>query len=67
MPSSANTASQSATPSTVAVTRSTSSAAQALCAMLLGVFIVGMAGFSHLDAVHNASHDTRHSNAFPCH
>jgi cobalt transporter subunit CbtB len=35
--------------------------------MLLGAFIVGMAGFSHLDAVHNASHDTRHSNAFPCH
>jgi cobalt transporter subunit CbtB len=40
---------------------------QALCAMLMGAFIVGMAGFSHLDAVHNASHDTRHSNAFPCH
>jgi len=35
--------------------------------MCLGFFVVGMAGFSHLDVVHNASHDTRHSNAFPCH
>jgi cobalt transporter subunit CbtB len=24
-------------------------------------------GFSHLGAFHNAAHDTRHSNAFPCH
>ena len=57
----------SAATGSVAVTRTSSAALQAICAMLLGVFIVGMAGFSHLDAVHNASHDTRHSNAFPCH
>jgi cobalt transporter subunit CbtB len=43
------------------------SAIQALAAICLGFFVVGMAGFSHLDVVHNASHDTRHSNAFPCH
>ena len=42
-------------------------AAQAILAMLLGVLIVGVAGFSHLDVVHNAAHDTRHSNGFPCH
>jgi len=24
-------------------------------------------GFSHIEAVHNAAHDTRHANAFPCH
>jgi len=24
-------------------------------------------GFSHLDVVHNAAHDYRHSMAFPCH
>jgi len=47
--------------------RKASLAAQAVLAMLLGVLIVGVAGFSHLDAVHNAAHDTRHSNGFPCH
>ena len=31
------------------------------------MLIVGMAGFSHLEIVHNAAHDTRHSNGFPCH
>ena len=34
---------------------------------LLGVFIVGGVGFSHLEAVHNAAHDYRHSMSFPCH
>jgi cobalt transporter subunit CbtB len=33
----------------------------------LGIFIVGFVGFSHLEAVHNAGHDYRHSMAFPCH
>ena len=33
----------------------------------LGLFIVGFVGFSHLEVVHNAAHDTRHSLAFPCH
>jgi cobalt transporter subunit CbtB len=36
-------------------------------AMLLGAFIVGGVGFSHIEAVHNAAHDYRHSMAFPCH
>jgi cobalt transporter subunit CbtB len=36
-------------------------------AALLGLFIVGGVGFSHIEAVHNASHDYRHSMAFPCH
>jgi cobalt transporter subunit CbtB len=40
---------------------------QALMAMVLGVFVVGVVGFSHIDVVHNAAHDVRHSNAFPCH
>ncbi|MBA1191316.1 MAG: cobalt transporter [Pseudomonas sp.] len=34
---------------------------------LLGLALVWFAGFSHIDAVHNAAHDTRHSAAFPCH
>ena len=40
---------------------------QLALAALLGIFIVGFVGFSHLDAVHNAAHDYRHSMAFPCH
>ena len=36
-------------------------------AALLGIFIIGGVGFSHIEAVHNASHDYRHSMAFPCH
>lgn len=34
---------------------------------LLGLVIIGFVGFSHIDAVHNAGHDYRHSMAFPCH
>lgn len=40
---------------------------QALLAMLLGLFIVGVVGFAPIDVIHNATHDVRHSNAFPCH
>ena len=36
-------------------------------AALLGTLIIFMIGFSHIDAFHNAAHDTRHSNGFPCH
>ena len=38
-----------------------------LTAIVLGLFVVGFVGFSHVEAVHNAAHDTRHANAFPCH
>ena len=41
--------------------------AQAVLAMALGLFIVGVVGFSHISAVHNAAHDVRHASAFPCH
>lgn len=36
-------------------------------AFALGLALVFLTGFSHLDVVHNAAHDTRHSLAFPCH
>ncbi len=36
-------------------------------AALLGIVIIGGVGFSHIEAVHNAAHDYRHSMAFPCH
>jgi cobalt transporter subunit CbtB len=50
-----------------ALIRKTSLAVPASLAVLLGSLIIGIAGFSHLDVVHNASHDTRHSAGFPCH
>ncbi|NTE45873.1 CbtB domain-containing protein [Agrobacterium pusense] len=50
-----------------AVSAKTGSFAQSLTAIVLGLFVVGFVGFSHLEAVHNAAHDTRHANAFPCH
>ncbi|MCR6722948.1 CbtB domain-containing protein [Agrobacterium fabrum] len=50
-----------------AVSVKTASVAQSLTAIVLGLFVVGFVGFSHVEAVHNAAHDTRHANAFPCH
>ena len=35
--------------------------------ILMGLSLVYFAGFSHLEVVHNAAHDTRHSAGFPCH
>lgn len=42
-------------------------AIQSLTALCLGLLIIGVVGFSHIEVVHNAAHDTRHANAFPCH
>jgi cobalt transporter subunit CbtB len=39
----------------------------ALIAAALGALVIWVVGFSHVEAVHSAAHDTRHSNAFPCH
>jgi cobalt transporter subunit CbtB len=44
-----------------------SRAAQLGLAACLGIVIVGVVGFSHVEAAHNAAHDYRHSMAFPCH
>jgi cobalt transporter subunit CbtB len=41
--------------------------AQLLLAAVCGMVITGFVGFSHIEAVHNAGHDYRHSMAFPCH
>jgi len=39
----------------------------ALLAALLGLVVIWGVGFSHISVVHNAAHDVRHSNGFPCH
>lgn len=49
------------------VTTKTETLKGALMAAVLGVVLVWGVGFSHIEAVHNATHDTRHANAFPCH
>ena len=41
--------------------------AAAALAGMLGMVLIWGVGFSRVEAFHNAAHDTRHSNAFPCH
>ena len=40
---------------------------QLLGAFILGAVMVYAAGFVDTAAVHNAAHDMRHSQGFPCH
>ncbi|MBD8120741.1 CbtB-domain containing protein [Pseudomonas lutea] len=61
------TATTAPAPATTATATQSQRLVAAAGAMLLGAFLVYFAGFSHIDAVHNAAHDTRHSSAFPCH
>jgi cobalt transporter subunit CbtB len=56
---------QTAAASTAAVR--TSALAAPLAAAALGALIIWVVGFSHVEAIHNAAHDTRHSHVFPCH
>lgn len=39
----------------------------AVFAALLGGVLIWGVGFSHIEVLHNAAHDTRHSSGFPCH
>ncbi|WP_223524753.1 CbtB domain-containing protein [Pseudomonas sp. A-B-26] len=59
-----STGSSSTASSTTTLTQRLTAA---VCASILGACLVYFAGFSHIEAVHNAAHDTRHSSAFPCH
>ena len=40
---------------------------QLVSAFILGTVILYAAGFVNTSAVHNAAHDMRHSQGFPCH
>ncbi|MET0941680.1 MAG: CbtB domain-containing protein [Mesorhizobium sp.] len=55
------------TTKTLIVATPASRAFQLSFAALLGLFVVGFVGFSHMEIAHNAAHDYRHSMAFPCH
>ena len=39
----------------------------ALVTLSLGALFIFIIGFSHIDVLHNAAHDTRHAAGFPCH
>lgn len=36
-------------------------------ALIVGLGLVYLTGFSHSQSLHDAAHDTRHGLAFPCH
>ncbi|RLQ87490.1 CbtB domain-containing protein [Notoacmeibacter ruber] len=55
-----------AVTSPVAATRSTSLIALALSAVL-GLGVVFSVGLAQANALHDAAHDVRHANGFPCH
>lgn len=38
-----------------------------LAVLAIGVVVVYCVGFSPMTQAHNAAHDTRHANGFPCH
>jgi cobalt transporter subunit CbtB len=39
----------------------------ALTVLLFGLIVLYAVGFTTVSKVHNAAHDARHSNGFPCH
>ena len=40
---------------------------QLMAALVLGAVVLYGAGFLNTAAAHNAAHDARHSQGFPCH
>jgi cobalt transporter subunit CbtB len=60
------TITQTTQTTTIPATRSKTLIAASMAAFL-GAFMIWGVGFSHIAAAHNAAHDVRHSNGFPCH
>jgi cobalt transporter subunit CbtB len=50
-----------------AISTTVSKPLQLASAFLLGFVLLYGAGFVQTSVAHNASHDVRHSQAFPCH
>ena len=53
--------------SSIPAARLSTQLAAPVAAMLLGAALLFLAGFSHIEAVHDGAHDARHSAALPCH
>lgn len=62
-----NQTSVTATPHIATVSTSASTGLQLTAAFFLGVVILFGVGFASSSTVHNAAHDVRHSQGFPCH
>ena len=56
-----------AAPVAAALSSRIAATAPAMLAAALGLFMLWGVGFSHIDVIHNAAHDVRHSISFPCH
>lgn len=52
---------------TVVGTRASEGLVAVVVAAMLGLGLVFLAGFSPASALHNAAHDFRHTQNFPCH
>lgn len=55
------------TTRTIAGSASRTDLAPIVLALLIGIGLVFVAGFSRADALHDVAHDQRHAIAFPCH
>ncbi|MDH5369061.1 MAG: CbtB-domain containing protein [Gammaproteobacteria bacterium] len=62
-----NQISTSAAVRTVTVSTIISKRLQIAFALLLGIVILYGVGFVQTSTAHNAAHDMRHSQGFPCH
>lgn len=55
------------TTTTLAVSGSNTCLRPILLSAMFGAALVFIAGFSNPNALHAATHDTRHATGFPCH
>ena len=62
-----NQASTTPTQHTSTISTAISKPLQLVGVFLLGAVVLYAAGFVSTSAVHNAAHDMRHSQGFPCH
>ena len=62
-----NQTSNTATFRATSISTTFSKPLQLTSAMLLGIVILYGVGFIQTSAAHNAAHDMRHSQGFPCH
>ena len=62
-----NQTSTTAIEQTVTVSTTISKSVQIASAFLLGFVILYGAGFVQTSVAHNAAHDVRHTQGFPCH
>jgi cobalt transporter subunit CbtB len=54
-------------PTTVSSINAPARTLPALAAIFLGLALFVTAGFAWPEAIHNATHDTRHALGLPCH